>query len=99
MTSSSPPPPYVPRAIFAPEESSAPVPRVLVAPNRYVQGDGVLDHVGRYLSLVPSKRTAVLISRRGQRSDGVRLQRSLRDAGIESVVVTFAGECSVEDVE
>ncbi len=99
VTSSSPPPAYVPQAIFAPEESTAPVPRVFVAPNRYVQGDGVLDHVGRYLSLVPSKRTGVLISRRGQRSDGVRLQRSLRDAGIESVVVTFAGECSVEDVE
>ena len=99
MTSSSPPPAYVPQAIFAPEESTAPVPRVFVAPNRYVQGDGVLDHVGRYLSLVPSKRTGVLISRRGQRSDGVRLQRSLRDAGIESVVVTFDGECSVEDVE
>ena len=99
MTSSASPPPYVPQAIFAPEESSAPVPRVLIAPNRYVQGDGILDHVGRYLSLVPSKRAALLISRRRQQRDGVRLQQSLRDAAIESVVVTFAGECSVEDVD
>ena len=99
MTSSASPPPYVPQAIFAPEESSAPVPRVLVAPNRYVQGDGVFDHMGRYLSLVPSKRAALLISRRRQQRDGVRLQQSLRDAAIESVVVTFAGECSLEDVD
>ena len=96
----SSPPPYVPQAIFAPEDGdSALVPRVLVAPNRYVQGDGVLDHVGRYLSLVPSRRAAVLISKRGQRSDGLRLMKGLRDAQIESVVVTFGGECSYEEVE
>jgi hypothetical protein len=42
-------------------------PQVLAAPSRYIQGDGVLNHLGRYLTVVPTRRTAILISAGGPR--------------------------------
>ena len=92
--------PYAPQAVFAPDtDGRGVVPRVFIAPQRYVQGDGVIEHLGRYLSLVPSRRTAVLISAGGMRRDGERILASLRAAGIEPVVATFGGECSLDEVE
>src|SRR5262245_3250582 len=91
--------PYVPPAIFAVEDGPhRRVPRVLIAPPRYIQGDRILEHLGRYLSLIPSTRAALLISAGGQQRDGARLVASLRQAAIDAVVVTFQGECSVEEV-
>ncbi len=96
----SAPIPYIPQAVFSPEEGEhAGVPRVLIAPQRYVQGDGILDHLGRYLSIVPSERVAILIDEAGQQRDGARLLKSLNSAQIESEVVTFHGECSTEEVD
>jgi glycerol dehydrogenase len=89
------PTPYLPHGLF----SSPRTPRVMIAPQRYIQGDGVLDETGRYLSLVKSQRAAILISRRGQQAEGKRLLASLESAGIEPVVVTFNGECSIEEVD
>jgi glycerol dehydrogenase len=89
--------PYFPQAIFTGEEAL--VPRVLVAPQRYIQGDGVLDHIGRYLSLLNAKRAGVLISKRGQGADGVRITDSMKGANIEPVISTFNGECSLEEIE
>jgi glycerol dehydrogenase len=74
------------------------VPRVLIAPSRYIQGDRILEHLGRYLCLLPSTRAAILISAGGQQRDGARLVASLRQAAIDAVVVTFQGECSAEEV-
>jgi hypothetical protein len=58
---------YIPETIFGiktgPNET---IPRVMISPARYVQGDGVLDHLGRYLELVPPKNVAILISENGQ---------------------------------
>ena len=40
---------YLPHAIFAPaDRGDLPVPRVFIAPQRYVQGQGVLGGIGRY---------------------------------------------------
>lgn len=90
---------YMPREIFAPPaRAGLPVPRVFIAPGRYVQGRGVLRSVGRYLTLLRPKRTALLMSARGLRGDGVTLLASLREAGIEPVVRTFGGECSLEEI-
>nr|VFJ59323.1 MAG: glycerol 2-dehydrogenase (NAD+) [Candidatus Kentron sp. FW]VFJ63510.1 MAG: glycerol 2-dehydrogenase (NAD+) [Candidatus Kentron sp. FW] len=92
--------PYMPQPVFSVDEgASRSIPRVLISPYRYIQGDGVLDHLGRYLSIIPSKRTAVLISERGQQRDGARLSKSLSTARIESVMVTFEGECSYEEID
>ena len=94
------PDPYLPQNVFAPQvDGYGAVPRVLIAPQRYVQGDGIIRELGRYLSLVPSERASILISAGGQRRIGPRIIESLRAAGIESVVATFQGECSVEEVE
>jgi len=87
---------YFPQAIFGSNES---LPRVLIAPQRYIQGPGVIDRVGTYLSLVPAKRAGILISKRGQRADGVRLVDSLKRSGIEYKINTFNGECSIDEID
>ena len=90
---------YLPSEIFAPADSNrAPAPRVFIAPQRYVQGPGVLRGLGRYLSLLSSKRAALLLSQRSLRNEGVLLLEALRAAGIEAVVCPFGGECSVEEI-
>jgi glycerol dehydrogenase len=91
------PAPYFPQELFAP--AKAPVPRVMIAPQRYVQGEGVLDEAGRYLSLLRPERAGILISRRGELAEGRRLLASLGRAGIDSVVIRFNGECSLEEVD
>jgi glycerol dehydrogenase len=90
---------YLPQETFAPSDrGGGPVPRVFISPQRYIQGRGVLRGVGRYLSLMRATRVALLMSERGSRSDGVRLLDGLRAAGIEAVVSTFRGECSLEEI-
>jgi glycerol dehydrogenase len=90
---------YLPQQIFAPSDRGAlPAPRVFIAPQRYIQGQNVLAGIGRYLSLLHAKRVGLLMSARGSRTEGVQLVDGLRSAGIESVVRTFTGECSIEEI-
>lgn len=92
--------PYAPQSVFSHEDGDHRcVPQVLIAPARYVQGSGTLEHLGRYLSIVPSRRAAVLLSAGGRHRDGARLSKSLRSAGVDAEMVTFEGECSLEEVE
>jgi glycerol dehydrogenase len=88
---------YLPHAIFAPEGHERP--RVFIAPQRYIQGNGVFGEMGRYLSLVRARRVAVLVSAGGARRHGALLRDSLRGAGIEPVFRTFNGECSLAEIE
>ena len=91
---------YKPGSVFSIEEgNNASVPRVFIAPNRYIQGDGILDHLGRYLTIVPSRNAAILISEGGRRRVGERLLVSLSDAQIDSAFITFDGECSLEEID
>jgi glycerol dehydrogenase len=91
--------PYFPQPIFGGNESDPrKVPRVLIAPSRYIQGPGSLDHLGRYLAVLPSTRPAILISRGGQQRFGDRLQHALAKEGRQAVVQIFEGECSYEAV-
>ena len=90
---------YLPHAIFAPgDREGRPLPRVFIAPQRYIQGPGVLTGIGRYLSVMQPKRVALLMSERGLRHEGVRLVEGLRSADIESVEFIFGGECSSEQI-
>jgi len=90
---------YLPQEIFAPSDrGDLPLPRVFIAPQRYIQGREVLSGVGRYLSLMQAKRVALLMSERGSRNEGVLLLESLRSAGIEPVASTFNGECFIEEI-
>lgn len=90
---------YDPSSIFASKVPAEPVPRVFVSPQRYIQGPGVIDNLGRYLSLVGSRRIAVLVSERGRSSLGPRLVQSLKRADIECLFATFGGECSLAEIE
>jgi len=91
---------YQPHEIFAPAGGNGlPRPRVFIAPQRYVQGQGVLSGIGRYLSLLQAKRVALLMSERGSRNEGARLMEGLRSAGIEPVARIFQGECSLEEID
>lgn len=88
---------YLPASIFAPD-GAAGAPRVFLSPQRYIQGSGVLAHLGRYLSLVRTRRAAILITAGGRERHGRVLDASLRAAGIDSVGCTFGGECSLEEI-
>ncbi|MGI9322698.1 MAG: glycerol dehydrogenase [Pseudomonadales bacterium] len=89
--------PYSPRSIFS--GRNEPAPRVMVAPQRYVQGAGVLNHIGRYISLVKVSRAAVLASKRGLAAEGARVAESLKGSDIDCVNALFGGECSLQEVE
>ncbi len=90
---------YLPYEVFASaDRGDLPLPRVFIAPQRYIQGRGVLGSIGRYLSLVKAKRVALLMSERGSRREGVILRDAVTAARIECVAATFNGECSVEEV-
>ena len=88
--------PYSPGQIFTDGES---VPRVMIAPQRYIQGEGVIDHLGRYMSLLDSQRVGVLASSRGHAAEGARVMDSLSQRNVPGVATTFNGECSVEEVD
>ena len=68
--------PYNPRDVFTVANETPP--RVLVAPQRYVQGPGVIDHIGQYFSLLNVDRVGILASRRGLSAQGAQVVDSLR---------------------
>jgi glycerol dehydrogenase len=74
-------------------------PRVFGTASRYIQGHGVLEHAGHYLSRLGFHRCAVLASERSQQAEGGRLIRSLEAAGVEVVVASFHGECSRREIQ
>ena len=88
---------YLPGQVFT--TAGEGIPRVFISPQRYVQGEGVLAHMGRYLSLLRARRAAILISAGGERRHGSLLANSLGAARIEPVVCIFGGECSLEEIE
>jgi len=94
------PEPYQPASIYAPQgDGDAVTPRVFIAPQRYIQGPGVLDSIGRYLTLVNVRRVAILISDRGRASEGPRLLSSLDSENMDAVFCRFGGETSIEEIE
>ena len=92
--------PFFPDVVFSagPSGSGDP-PRVLAAPNRYIQGKGVMHNLGRYLSIVPSRRPLVLMTEGGRKRFGQCLETSLEHEAVPSKVEVFRGECSKEEVE
>lgn len=88
---------FFPQPLFATDD--IPTPRVFVSPQRYIQGDGVIDHIGSYLSLIRARRCAVLVSLRGSQADGKRIVASLEREGIEPIISIFNGESSVAEAE
>ena len=90
--------PFHPKTVYAPDNE--PPPRVLTAPQRYIQGAGVLDRTGHYIkSLMKVTRAGILASRRGLSAQGAQVAKSLKAQSIESVNAQFNGECSVPEIE
>ncbi|MBN2241670.1 MAG: glycerol dehydrogenase [Acidobacteria bacterium] len=90
---------FSPHAVFSTGPGGGIPPRVLAAPSRYVQGNGVIDLLGTYLSLVPAKRPLVLTTEGGRVRLGRRLEESFRKNAVQGRVEIFGGECSLEEVE
>jgi len=86
---------FFPQPIYS---NTQKVPRVLVAPPRYIQGPGVLASVGRYLTIINVKRAVVYASTRGLAEQGPVLRSSLQEAQISSLDCRFPGECSLEAI-
>ncbi len=74
-------------------------PRVFGSPARYVQGAGVIDHAGHYLSRLGFTHCAVLLSARSLQAEGGRLMESLAGAGIPAQTAIFNGECSLQEID
>ncbi len=91
---------FSPKPIFSLDDTGRETPPTgLIAPARYVQGPDLLDHLGRFLPLVPSTRPAVYISAGGLRRHGEQLIVGLRAMQIEAAVEIFEGECSYTEIE
>ncbi len=90
--------PFNPTSVFA--HAGETPPRVLTAPQRYIQGAGVLKHSGHYISsLMNVKRAAILASARGLGAQGAQVSTSLAAVSIDSVNAQFNGECSMPEIE
>jgi len=90
---------FFPQAVYAPADANQPVPRVLVAPPKYIQGPRALDHAGRYLSTMNLQRVGILASARAHDAQAGQVLRSLTDTGVSCVPATFAGECSLPAID
>ncbi len=87
---------FFPGAVYAVGGAS---PRVMMAPPKYIQGAGVLDHIFHYLSLLDRQRFGILASSRGHRAEGGRVAESIQQSGGTSISAVFEGECSVAQVD
>ncbi len=72
---------------------------VFGSPGRYVQGEGIIDHGGHYLSRLGYRHALVLLSPRCLAAEGGRFLGSLEVAGISSTIARFKGECSLEEID
>jgi len=53
--------PFSPQEVFLGKDAGEKiVPNVLISSQRYIQGDGVIAHLGRYLSIIQSIRPAIV---------------------------------------
>lgn len=92
------PPMFDPKTVFV--RGTETPPRVLTAPQRYIQGAGVLQHTGHYIrSLMNVSRAAILASKRGLRTQGAQVADSLQSSGISSVNAQFNGECCAPEID
>jgi glycerol dehydrogenase len=91
---------FTPNEVFSAEASSNKIiPNVLNSPQKYIQGDGVLNDLGLYLGLIHSRHAAVLISEGGNKRFGRSIAESLNRSGIALTIVIFRGESSYEEIE
>jgi glycerol dehydrogenase len=74
------------------------LPRIFGSPARYVQGAGVVEQAGHYLSRLGFRHCAALLSCRSQQAEGGRVIQSAREHGLSVEILDFGGECSFEEI-
>ena len=90
---------FRPGNVFSVEgESNHNIPRVFISPSRYIQGPEVLQHIGRYLKILPSTRPLILISPSGRKRFGKSIATSLSENNLTGSFLSFEGECSLEEI-
>lgn len=72
--------------------------KVMIAPGRYVQGEGALNEAGKYLAALGTK-ALITGGERGVASCRNILEESLKESGIPAIFEKFRGECSTQEVE
>ena len=90
---------YSPQGLFAGDAIAERSPRVVIGPHRYIQGEGVLDQLGRYISVLNSRKPALLITEGGMKRVGDRILQSLSESVHKTINLFFDGECSDKEVE
>jgi glycerol dehydrogenase len=95
MNSSSEP--FIPMLHFA-SIGGGPHPQIFAAPQRYIQGEGVLDRIGHYLAPLGLHSAGLLLSPRCEKAEGQRIISSLQSAGSQPVISHFNGECSFDEI-
>lgn len=71
--------------------------RIIIAPNRYVQGPGVLADIADY-AVKYGKKPFILISEGGKKRFGEGIEKSFEGTGIELTFEVFRGECSKNEI-
>ncbi len=89
---------FVPGEFYGVGDPKRP-PRAMIAPPKYIQGAGVLDHTAHYLGLLGFKRYGILASKRGHGAEAGRVADGISKAGGEAVAAVFDGECSLPEIE
>lgn len=91
--------PFEPGKVFSTEATAnKTIPNVLNSPQKYIQGDGVLNDLGLYLGLIHSRHAAVLLTEGGNKRFGGMIAESLNRSGIALTLVSFGGESSYEEI-
>ena len=88
--------PYLPRQFFIRKRETPP--RILAVAQRYIQGPGVMEDIGHYLSLLKITSAGLLASKRGHSAVGTKISYSLGNSGITAVPLIFGGECSLTEI-
>ena len=71
--------------------------RIIIAPNKYVQGPGVLGDVAEY-AVKFGKKPFILISEGGKKRFGALIEDSFKDTDCTLEFEIFHGECSKNEI-
>ncbi len=73
--------------------------KVMLAPGRYVQGPGALDHMGEQLEILGLQNPLILVSPSAKKAVGAAITQSLDARGLAYAFVDFGGECTRTEIE
>jgi glycerol dehydrogenase len=73
--------------------------KVLMAPQKYVQGFNALLHLGDYLMMLGIGNPLLLVDPNARKTVEWRIRRSFEPLSINCTLVDFRGECTWEEIE